>query len=58
MTANTAFTTMIPTTALAILAIDLGNYKSVTCIQDGDPVSARFTRLDTDRDRSRELFAR
>jgi len=39
-----------------ILALDLGKYKSVACLYAGDPDSARFLSLTTDRDHLRRLF--
>jgi transposase len=39
-----------------ILALDLGKYKSVACLYAGDPDSARFQTLTTDRDHLRQLF--
>jgi len=45
-------------TAGAILALDLGKYKTVACVYQGDPASARFESLTTDRDHLRRLFAR
>jgi transposase len=41
-----------------IVAIDLGKYKSVACIYSGDPATAQFTSLPTDRDHLRKLFAK
>jgi transposase len=42
----------------AILALDLGKYKSVACAYDGDPAAARFEALTTDRAHLRRLFAK
>src|SRR5262245_15819803 len=39
-----------------ILALDLGKYKSVACTYTGDPATARFTTLTTDRTHLRQLF--
>jgi hypothetical protein len=33
----------------AIVALDLGKYKSVACLYDGDPAAARFQSLTTCR---------
>jgi hypothetical protein len=41
-----------------ILALDLGKYKSVACLYQGDPNNARFDSLTTDRQHLRQLFAR
>jgi transposase len=50
-------TTTFPATAnRTILALDLGKYKSVACAYAGDPDSARFQTLTTDRDHLRQLF--
>jgi transposase len=59
-TATTTATTTAATTATAgpILAIDLGKYKSVACAYAGDPTSARFESLTTDRAHLRRLFAK
>jgi len=40
-------TATVPTTA--IVALDLGKYKSVACLYDGDPATARFLSLTTSR---------
>ena len=32
-----------------IVALDLGKYKSVACLYDGDPAAARFQSLTTGR---------
>jgi transposase len=40
-----------------IVAIDLGKYKSVACLYQGDPAGARFESLTTDRQHLRQLFA-
>jgi hypothetical protein len=53
MTATTA-----AATARVIVALDLGEYKSVACAYRGDPADARFDTLTTDRDHLRKLFAR
>src|SRR5262245_2546753 len=45
------------TKAAAILALDLGKYKSVACAYHGDPAAARFDSLTTDRHHLRRLFA-
>jgi transposase len=58
---NTATTTASNTaaaTAAPILAIDLGKYKSVACLYHGDPATARFESLSTDRAHLRTLFAK
>jgi transposase len=44
-------------TAGLILALDLGKYKSVACLYDGDPAAARFITLTTDRAHLTRLFA-
>jgi transposase len=41
-----------------IVAIDLGKYKSVACVYSGDPATAAFASLTTDRDHLRKLFAK
>src|SRR3712207_5175288 len=41
-----------------IVAIDLGEYKSVACLYSGDPAAAAFPSLPTGRDHRRRLFAR
>jgi hypothetical protein len=41
-----------------ILAIDLGKYKSLACLYQGDPANARFDSFTTDRQHLRQLFAR
>jgi len=41
-----------------IVALDLGKYKSVACLYDGDPAAARFDTLTTGRDELRRLFRR
>jgi transposase len=41
-----------------ILAIDLGKYKSVVCVHDGDSGEYRFTTLDTTRAELRKLIAK
>ncbi|HKB35472.1 MAG TPA: IS110 family transposase [Gemmataceae bacterium] len=41
-----------------ILALDPGKYKTVACAYRGDPVSARFETLTTDREHLRRLFAK
>src|SRR5262245_32631076 len=53
----TPATPTAPTTGL-ILALDLGQYKSVACAYAGDPAAARFESLTTDRDPLRRLFAK
>jgi transposase len=45
-------------TTCAILALDLGKYKTVACLYDGDPAAARFHTLDTSREELRKLCAR
>ena len=50
--------TAAPTAAAPILALDLGKYKSVACTYAGDPASARFESLTTDRAGLRQLFTR
>ena len=55
---TTATTATTITQAALILAIDLGKYKSVACLNAGDPAAARFQSLTTDRDHLRKLFAR
>jgi hypothetical protein len=42
----------------AILAIDLGKYKSVACLYQGDPQTAQFISVSTDEAHLRQLFAR
>src|SRR5262249_23946173 len=54
-TAPTAAPTAAP--AGLILALDLGKYKTVACAYQGDPATARFASLTTDRDRLRQLLA-
>jgi transposase len=49
MTATTASTR-------TILALDLGKFKSVSCLYTGDPGQARFQSLTTDRAHLRQLF--
>jgi hypothetical protein len=51
---------MTPTSAAPglILALDLGKYKSVACLYQGDPANARFDSFTTDRQHLRQLFAR
>jgi transposase len=51
-------TTTTATAARTILALDLGKYKSVACLYTGDPATATFLTLVTDRDRLRKLFAK
>ena len=51
-------TTTAATAARTILALDLGKYKSVACLSTGDPATATFLSLVTDRDRLRRLFAK
>ena len=41
----------------AIVALDLGKYKRVACLYDGDPAAAAFVSFPTDRGRLRRLFA-
>jgi transposase len=55
---DTATTTTTTATVAPILAIDLGKYKSVACVYHGDPASARFESLTTDRSHLRALFAK
>jgi transposase len=50
--------TATPTAAPAILALDLGKYKTVACLYAGDPAAARFHTLTTGRAELRRLFAR
>ena len=40
-----------------IVALDLGKYKRVACLYDGDPAAAAFVSFPTDRGRLRRLFA-
>ena len=54
---TTATPTAAPATGL-ILALDLGKYKTVACAYPGDPATARFESLATDRDHLRKLFAK
>jgi transposase len=49
---------MNPTTTHTIVAIDLGKYKSVACLYNGDPATATFVTFATDRDRLKKLFAK
>jgi len=42
--------------ARLILALDLGKYKSVACLYEGDPATARFVTLTTDREHLARLF--
>jgi transposase len=49
---------VVPTAAAPILALDLGKYKSVACVSRGDPNTARFESLTTDREHLRKLFAK
>jgi transposase len=53
-------TTLTATTATAglILALDLGKYKSVSCLYGGSPDSARFDSFPTDRTRLHKLLTR
>src|SRR5262245_7685029 len=51
-------TTATATATRAILALDLGKYKSVACLYRGDPAEARFETLTTDREHLRKLFAK
>src|SRR5262252_2449815 len=51
-------TTTTATAARTLLALDLGKYKSVACPYTGDPATATFLTLVTDRDRLRKLFAK
>ena len=51
-------TTAKTTATGAILALDLGKYKSVACLYRGDPAEARFETLTTDREHLKKLFAR
>jgi transposase len=51
-------TTADATATRAIVALDLGKYKSVACVYTGDPAGARYDTLTTDRDHLRRLFAR
>src|SRR5262245_42102388 len=51
-------TTIKAAAAGTILALGLGKYKSVACVYRGDPASARFETLTTDRAHLRQLFAR
>src|SRR5262249_45702935 len=60
---DTATTTALNTaaataTAAPILALDLGNYKSVACLFDRATAAHRFQTLDTSRDELRRLFQR
>jgi transposase len=55
---NTTAATPTANTTAAILAIDLGKYKSVSCLYDGNPDRARFTSFATDRTRLRQLLLR
>src|SRR5689334_16366420 len=55
--AMTTATATTPTAGL-ILALDLGKYKTVACAYAGDPATARFESLPTDRDHLRKLFAK
>ena len=48
-------TTTSMATAHTILALDLGKYKSVACLYTGDPATATFLTLVTDRERLRKL---
>jgi hypothetical protein len=41
-----------------ILTLDLGKYKTVARLATGDPTTARFDSLTTDRQHLRQLFAR
>ncbi len=54
----TVTTTASNAAAAPILAIDLGKYKSVACAYAGDPATARFESLTTDRAHLRTLFAK
>lgn len=49
--------TTIPITG-TILALDLGKYKTVACVYRGDPATAPFVSLITDRDHLGRLFER
>jgi transposase len=51
-------TTTTATAARTILAIDLGKYKSVACLYNGDPATATFVSFPTDRNRLEKLFAK
>src|SRR5438309_1653966 len=55
---NTTAATLTGDTTAAILAIDLGKYKSVSCQYAGDPDRARFRSFPTDRARLRQLLVR
>ena len=57
-TTTTTTTTASAPAPCAILALDLGKYKTVACAYDGDPAAARFHTLDTSREELRKLFAR
>ena len=54
----TTTTTHATTAAGAILALDLGKYKSVACAYDRATAQPRFHTLDTTRDELRQLFER
>jgi transposase len=56
-TTATATVTITTPTGL-ILAIDLGKYKSAACLYAGDPATARFGTLTTDREHLGKLFAK
>jgi transposase len=48
----------ITTPTATILALDLGKFKSVACAYKGDPATAAFTSVPSDRDHLKKLFAR
>src|SRR5439155_17859496 len=49
---------IVTTTAGLIVALDLGKYKTVACVYDGDPAAARFQTLSTGREELCRLLAR
>jgi hypothetical protein len=55
---NTTAATPTANPTAVILAIDLGKYKSVCCLYNGNPDRARFTSFTTDRARLRQLLTR
>src|SRR4051812_32408968 len=55
---TTATPTVPPATAGTILALDLGKYKSVSCLYTGSADTARFDSFTTDRARLAKLLTR
>ena len=49
---------IVTTTAGLIVALDLGKYKTVACVYDGDPAAARFQTLSTGREELCRLLVR